>query len=570
MTVRLLAALGQYPANAIVTFAAAVETSLVAEKLASTDLTGGVEYQAPVDAGRAGEAARWVTDADGNPVDLLLPGAAGRGGAAAVADAAGIIPRWNKVYLLGDSNTMRMWYSFTATAASGVSGTTATWAMGSQSYIGRVGGRVRVVGNDNDLDGFAVVSAMTATSITVDYGYSVVGLTQDATVTIAVEELGSDTGWAHLAQAMLALDGYDVEFINVGRGGDTASDMLGRLDEIPDGSLVAVAFGSNDMASVAAGTTTQAARVAEGMALIAALRAKQCRLVVQSPPPFTTGLSTVSASEANAIAYLKEMRKQERLYVQQHVDQCRFADVWTALKSASTDYAATGVLSSNDNIHLAPKGAWLWADEFVSAITGLLKTGQRFSPATAADGREQGGPSYIKNPMLLGTGGTKQSNIHASSVVPDSWIANANGGTATITQSARELGGNDFDVSWVVSGSTQMQLTQNLDASVLGKTLRASVELEHVSGGDTFGHYLAAVVQFSHGGQTRTISFPRHALPQSWGGQWPKAGQRYRFESVPFTIPADATGAVFRVLAQSQSAGTLAFKVGCPDLEDAS
>lgn len=92
MTVRLLAALGQYPANAIVTFATAVETSLVAEKLASTDLTGGVVYQAPVDAGRAGEAVRWVTDADGNPVDLLLPGAAGRGGAAAVVGAAGGVP----------------------------------------------------------------------------------------------------------------------------------------------------------------------------------------------------------------------------------------------------------------------------------------------------------------------------------------------------------------------------------------------------------------------------------------------------------------------------------------------
>lgn len=47
MTVRLLAALGQYPANAIVTFATAVETALVADKLASTDLTGGVAYSGP-------------------------------------------------------------------------------------------------------------------------------------------------------------------------------------------------------------------------------------------------------------------------------------------------------------------------------------------------------------------------------------------------------------------------------------------------------------------------------------------------------------------------------------------
>ncbi len=87
MTVRLPAALNQYPTNAIVNFAKAVETSLVAEELASTDLTGGVVYQAPVDGGRAGESARWVTDADGNPVDLLLPGVTGRGGAAAVVGA---------------------------------------------------------------------------------------------------------------------------------------------------------------------------------------------------------------------------------------------------------------------------------------------------------------------------------------------------------------------------------------------------------------------------------------------------------------------------------------------------
>lgn len=91
MTVRLLAALGQYPANAIVTFSAEVETSLVAEKLASTTLTGGVVYQLPADTGRAGESARWVTDESGKALDLLLPGVAGRGGALAVLSAAGVV-----------------------------------------------------------------------------------------------------------------------------------------------------------------------------------------------------------------------------------------------------------------------------------------------------------------------------------------------------------------------------------------------------------------------------------------------------------------------------------------------
>lgn len=87
MTVRLLAALGQYPANAIVTFASAVETSLVAGNLAATDLTGGVVYQAPVAPARPGEAVRWMVDEAGNPVDLDLPGAGGRGGAATVVGA---------------------------------------------------------------------------------------------------------------------------------------------------------------------------------------------------------------------------------------------------------------------------------------------------------------------------------------------------------------------------------------------------------------------------------------------------------------------------------------------------
>ena len=489
--------------------------------------------------------------------------------AAAVVGAAGVAVPRDAVYMLGDSNTMRNWFSFVTTSATSKSGNQATWGMGSQVYIARVGGRVRVVGNDNDLDGFATISAMTATSITLDYGYTVEGLTQDATVTIAVADLASDTGWGLLSKAMLALDGYPVTFVNCGRGGDTASQMLERISEVPDGARCTVHFGSNDMASVAAGTTTQAQRVAEGLALLDALRAKRCQIDILSPIPFTTGLSTVSASEANAIAYLKEMRRVEIAYATRYSDQCRFVDLWTALKNSGTDYADTGVLSSDDKIHLAPKGAWLWADTYVTATAGTWKTGRQSFPLTAADGLDGGGSSYINNPMFEGSGGTAQSNIAGGSVVPTSWIANANGGTATLTQVARSLGGNDINVSWVVSGSTQMQITQNLDSSVLGKTVRASVEIEHVSGGDTYGHYFAAVVQFSHGGQTRTVSFPRHALPQAWGGQWPKVGERYRFESEDFTIPADATSVQMRVLAQAQSAGTLVFKVGCPDIRGA-
>lgn len=155
MTVRLLAALGQYPANAIVTFATVVETSLVAEKLASTDLTGGVVYQAPVDAGRAGEAARWVTDADGNPVDLLLPGAAGRGGAAAVVGAARIATPL-VISVAGDSFAQRH-----GTQVEPLQRGDVTWLIGMSDGSLRWGGNIGV-GGHNTSEFLAVLRSNTA------------------------------------------------------------------------------------------------------------------------------------------------------------------------------------------------------------------------------------------------------------------------------------------------------------------------------------------------------------------------------------------------------------------------
>nr|WP_315401794.1 GDSL-type esterase/lipase family protein [uncultured Duganella sp.] len=69
MTVRLLAAYGIYPANAIVTLDAGTETGLIAAKLASANLTGGVAYTAP-SAPNQFSRAQVVKDGAGNVLGL--------------------------------------------------------------------------------------------------------------------------------------------------------------------------------------------------------------------------------------------------------------------------------------------------------------------------------------------------------------------------------------------------------------------------------------------------------------------------------------------------------------------
>ena len=63
MTIRLLAAYGEYPINAIVTLGAGTEAGLVAAKLASTDTTGGTPYVPPVP-----QRQRWPVMSETNPV----------------------------------------------------------------------------------------------------------------------------------------------------------------------------------------------------------------------------------------------------------------------------------------------------------------------------------------------------------------------------------------------------------------------------------------------------------------------------------------------------------------------
>ena len=80
MTVRLLAAWGIYPANAIISIDSATETGLVAAKLADTVLTGGVAYVAPVDKTDYDQPAKLRID----PLTGAVTGLVGPGGKYAV------------------------------------------------------------------------------------------------------------------------------------------------------------------------------------------------------------------------------------------------------------------------------------------------------------------------------------------------------------------------------------------------------------------------------------------------------------------------------------------------------
>lgn len=72
MTVRLLAAYGQYPINAIVTLDAGTESGLVAAKLATTNATGGVPYVQPAVPNQR-YSAQVEIDSGGNLVGVIGP-----------------------------------------------------------------------------------------------------------------------------------------------------------------------------------------------------------------------------------------------------------------------------------------------------------------------------------------------------------------------------------------------------------------------------------------------------------------------------------------------------------------
>jgi hypothetical protein len=72
MTIRLLAARGDYPSNAIVTLDAGTEAGLIAAKLASSDLTDGVPYVAPVVPNRR-YTAQVEVDSSGAVIGLVGP-----------------------------------------------------------------------------------------------------------------------------------------------------------------------------------------------------------------------------------------------------------------------------------------------------------------------------------------------------------------------------------------------------------------------------------------------------------------------------------------------------------------
>jgi len=81
MTIKLLTPRGQYPVNAIVTFDAATEAALVADKVATTNLTGGTAYVAPA-AGNTPQVVSNVSyaggklfDGNGNEITSLVSGA---------------------------------------------------------------------------------------------------------------------------------------------------------------------------------------------------------------------------------------------------------------------------------------------------------------------------------------------------------------------------------------------------------------------------------------------------------------------------------------------------------------
>jgi hypothetical protein len=498
-----------------------------------------------------------------DPLGRLVPRPGSRQVRLALS-AAGFRAPDNEVVAFGDSFTMRNGLVLYPSAFVGAVGDEATWTTAANSYRAPAESAARIVGNGaSALNGAVVVVDHTSTTITLRYPYDVTGLVGGASPTIALHALRGDTGWFNYARGLFRMQGVSADMsLNLGVGGDTAALMLDRVAEVPRSARVAVLFGANDMGPVASGAKTHTAALSDARMLVEALLDNGNSLDLISPIPFVAGLSSVSVNENAAIAFLKSLRALLKGCEQRYPDAVIFSDAWAATKDSSTDYAAAGMIAS-DKIHPTPKCAAAIAAQYVTDTAGSWKKQSIYVSLSTSDGFEAGGPSLIKNPMLEGTAGVAGGGV--SGFVPDFCSITRVGGTVSLARIDRDRGGQDLEITWVTTGATTMEFSQDLDASVVGLKLRAALEIETISGVDE-AHYMLPMIEFSVGGVTRHLMLLRHQHTYGQGGRWPPAGTRYRFESDVAAIPADASNPKFRLVLANGAAGTHILKIACPDV----
>ena len=324
MTVRLLAAWGIYPANAIISIDSATESGLVAAKFADTNLTGGTVYQASAN-----------NSPDNNQSEILRP--------------AGLL----RTVIMGDS--------MTAGASSNGSITSLTRANNIVTLTltthGRGTGELCTIYNTLDpsysVNNVAVtrVDANTLTYPAPGPDGTTTHLVGTKTMQLQSAAWCSDASYLPWLQSKC---GGAIKLIhNAGRNGQDSVDMLARYDadvvRQADHDMVIIFTGFNDFVSGTLHLTADQV-YANVTAMIAKSPGK--RVVVVSSIPW--GTASTDAYRKEAIRYNRKMRN-----FCGTMPNVRFADaakyIINPLATAPTFFPATGMIDSG-LVHPTPKG----------------------------------------------------------------------------------------------------------------------------------------------------------------------------------------------------------------------
>ena len=476
-----------------------------------------------------------------------------------------------RVFLLGDSLTMRQFRAVSAGSATVQETTTdVEVALGSGAALPPIGSYVRVSNqNDTALNIDVPVIGSGSNSTIIRFPFSVAGRVS-ASVSGAVFAVENDTGWWSYAESELAALGYPTQVVrNAGDGGDTLQQMRDRIaTEIEPyarpGDVVCVMGGVNGSGasaetsldvSTAANVIADLANIIDDLLALGVTVCVSTITKAQASAYWATSPSTAIANTKAANGYIRGRAKSEARVL------C--FDSYDA--QGGGDYAASDVESNG--FHFLPSGAEKVGQRFVDDCISIFRKGSFRRVLSTADAYVDASSwNLLTNPEFSGATGT---------TAPTGWTASLGSGTNSLTLSARSDGiGNDLTISKAHSAANGGSLTQTItDRISAGQLVAFGVEYES----DTLaeGHYWRLSLEFDVGGVTYSYRIGNNQFSYAQGGRLPPAGVRRFFECYGYRnlngregclVPADFTAARLVLAWQLGASGSMSFKVSRPQV----
>lgn len=470
-----------------------------------------------------------------------------------------------RVFLLGDSLTMRSFRAIAAGTATVLNATDVEVALGTGAALPPIGSYVRVINQaDTALNIDVPVVGSGTNSTIIRYPFTITGRVS-ATLSGAVYGISNDTGWWPYAEGELAALGKPCQVVrNAGDGGDTLTEIRARIaTEITPhaqaGDIVALMGGVNGATTGNLDTDTAAACITQMAGIIDDLLALGVTVCVstvtqaQASGYWGTSPSTAIANTKAINGYIRGRSLNSARVV------C--FDSYAALGGgdyASSDVEATG-------IHFLPSAGEKIGQRFVDDCGSLFRKGAFRRVLSTADAYVDATSwNLLTNPEFAGATGTTP---------PTGWTASLGAGTNSLTLAARSDGiGNDLTISKAHTGSNAGSLTHDITSRIAsGDRLVFGIEYES----DTLaeGHHWRLSLEFDVGGVTRSYRINNNQWSYAQGGRLPPAGVRRFFEWYGYRnlngregclVPAGFTAARLVLAWQLGASGSMAFKVARP------